>query len=127
MHLPPPRERMEDLAPLLDHCLEEASQSFGKKKPTLPPEILTLLSVYHFPGNVRELRSMVFDAVAQHQSGVLSLESFRRALKNRSARKDATATADISAAEVPFQSFGDHAGGAQQKTCQAKAAFPKGT
>jgi len=105
VHLPPLRERMEDLAPLLDHCLEEAAQSFGKKKPTPPPEILTLLSVYHFPGNVRELRSMVFDAVAQHQSGVLSLESFRRALKDQLARKDAPATADMSAVEAPFQSF----------------------
>jgi DNA-binding NtrC family response regulator len=105
VHLPPLRERMEDLAPLLGHCLEEASQSFGKKKPTPPPEILTLLSVYHFPGNVRELRSMVFDAVAQHQSGVLSLESFRRALKDQLARKDAAATADMSAVGVPFQSF----------------------
>ena len=105
VHIPPLRERMEDLASLLDHCLEEAAQSFGKKKPTPPPEIVTLLSVYHFPGNVRELRSMVFDAVAQHQSGVLSLESFRTALKDQLGRKDATATTDMYAVEAPFQSF----------------------
>ena len=159
VHIPPLRERMEDLASLLDHCLEEAAQSFGKKKPTPPPEIVTLLSVYHFPGNVRELRSMVFDAVAQHQSGVLSLESFRRALRDQLARKDATATTDMSAVECPVPVLpvsahhqghgrspgrrgaeavgkqpggrrppvGDHTGSAQQKACQAKAAFPEGT
>ena len=105
VHIPPLRERMEDLDLLLDHCLEDAAQSFGKKKPTPPPEILILLSVYHFPGNVRELRSMVFDAVAQHQSGVLSLESFRKALKkDLPAPTDATETTDMSAAEVPFGS-----------------------
>ena len=81
VHLPSLRERMEDLPLLLDQCLGDAAQSLGKKKPTPPPELLTLLSTYSFPGNVRELRSMVFDAVAQHGSGVLSLESFRRAIR----------------------------------------------
>jgi DNA-binding NtrC family response regulator len=104
VHIPPLRERMEDLPLLLDHCLEDAAQSFGKKKPTPPPEILTLLSVYHFPGNVRELRSMVFDAVAQHRSGVLSLESFRKALKkDPSVPAEAAETTDMSAIEIPFQ------------------------
>jgi transcriptional regulator with PAS, ATPase and Fis domain len=46
---------------------------------------LTLLSVYHFPGNVRELRAMIFDAVALHRSGsFLGMESCREAIeKNR--------------------------------------------
>jgi transcriptional regulator with PAS, ATPase and Fis domain len=36
-----------------------------------------MLESYHFPGNIRELQAMVFDAIAQHKSGVLALTVFR--------------------------------------------------
>ncbi len=78
--IPPLRERCEDIAPLLDHFLEVAAVSFGKKKPTPPGELVTLLQTYDFPGNVRELEAMVHDAVARHCSGVLSMESFSSAI-----------------------------------------------
>jgi DNA-binding NtrC family response regulator len=58
----------------------ETAASLGKKKPTLPPELFTLLSAYDFPGNVRELRMLTYDAVARHRSGVLSMDSFRNAI-----------------------------------------------
>ena len=35
------------------------------------------MSLYSFPGNVRELEALVFDAVARHTGGILSMESFR--------------------------------------------------
>jgi DNA-binding NtrC family response regulator len=75
--IPPLRDRKEDIPALLDHFLALAAQTFAKKKPTAPDELLTLLATYHFPGNVRELESMVFDAVASHQSGKLSMQSFK--------------------------------------------------
>ena len=68
VHLPPLRERREDLPLLIDYFLETASQTLGKKKPTPPKELFILLSTYHFPGNIRELQSMVLDAVSSHQS-----------------------------------------------------------
>lgn len=77
VQIPPLRERLEDLPLLIDHFLGEAAASLGRKKPTPPPELLTLLSVYPFPGNVRELQALIHDAVARHGSGVLSLDSFR--------------------------------------------------
>ncbi len=80
VELPPLRERKEDLAPLLDYFLVEAAESMKKKKPTVPPELLTLLLTYSFPGNVRELRAMVYDAVSVHSGGVLSLTRFKTAL-----------------------------------------------
>ncbi len=80
IHIPPLNERKEDLAVLLDHFLEEASRDTGKKKPTPPKELLHLLETYTFPGNVRELRSMVFDAIAQHKSGILSMAPFLKAM-----------------------------------------------
>jgi len=77
IHLPPLRERNDDLPLLLDHFLASAAASLGKKKPTPPPELAVLLSLYHFPGNVMELEALVFDAVVRHSSGILSMESFR--------------------------------------------------
>ena len=80
VHVPPLRERPEDLPLLVEHSLEEAARSLGKKKPTPPPELFTLLAAYGFPGNVRELKMLIHDAVARHRSGVLSLDSFRNAI-----------------------------------------------
>lgn len=77
VHLPPLRERKGDLGLLLDHFLERAADALGKRKPTPPPELVTLLETYDFPGNVRELEGMVFDAVAHHSSRILSMASFK--------------------------------------------------
>jgi len=41
---------------------------------------MNLLAQYPFPGNIRELESMIFDAVSTHKKGILSLEKFRMAI-----------------------------------------------
>jgi transcriptional regulator with PAS, ATPase and Fis domain len=78
--IPTLRERPEDMPILVAHFLEKAAASLGRKVPSHPGELLTLLRNYHFPGNVRELEAMVDDAVARHESGVLSMESFKQAI-----------------------------------------------
>ena len=75
IHIPPLRERMDDIPILVDHFLEEASHAVDKKKPTPPKELFTLLGIYDFPGNIRELQGMVFDAVSNHSSKILSISS----------------------------------------------------
>ncbi|HUH65830.1 MAG TPA: sigma-54 dependent transcriptional regulator [Syntrophales bacterium] len=80
VNIPPLRDRKEDLPVLLDAFLEEAARDFARKKPAVPKELLHLLETYPFPGNVRELRSMVYDAVSRHRSGILSMDSFIRAM-----------------------------------------------
>lgn len=77
VHLPPLRDRKEDIPFLVDKFLDVASKELHKKKPTVPKQLYTLLSTYGFPGNVRELRSMVFDAMSVHETGTLSMDSFR--------------------------------------------------
>jgi DNA-binding NtrC family response regulator len=77
IHIPPLRGRREDLPVLVEHFLEKASKVLDKKKPTPPVELITLLSTYHFPGNVRELESMIFDALSSHASGKLSMDLFK--------------------------------------------------
>jgi two-component system, NtrC family, response regulator HydG len=81
VHLPPLRERPEDIALLVDCFLEEAAASQRKKKPAVPSEVITLLSSCPFPGNVRELRALVFDAMIQHKGGSLSVDLFRKAVR----------------------------------------------
>lgn len=77
VRLPPLRERLEDLPLLLHHFLKKSAFELQKKVPTPPPSLLSLLSSYSFPGNIRELEAMVFDAVSRHRSRVLSLETFK--------------------------------------------------
>ncbi len=85
IQLPPLRERLDDIPLLIEHYLEKATSTLDKKKPTAPRELATLLRTYHFPGNVRELEGMIFDAVSRHTSGVLSLSSFREKISHSSA------------------------------------------
>ncbi|MBI9083464.1 MAG: sigma-54-dependent Fis family transcriptional regulator [Desulfobacterales bacterium] len=77
VHLPPLRQRMEDLPLLVDHFMEKASQKLGKTTPRYPDELVPLLSCYHFPGNIRELETMIFDSVSNHKSRTLSLDTFK--------------------------------------------------
>jgi DNA-binding NtrC family response regulator len=81
--IPPLRERREDLPILVDHFLEKASETLGKKKPTPPRELFTLLSTYHFPGNIRELQSIILDAVSSHKSGKLSMGVFKSYIRQK--------------------------------------------
>ncbi|MBK7980847.1 MAG: sigma-54-dependent Fis family transcriptional regulator [Ignavibacteriae bacterium] len=77
VHIPPLRERKEDIPILISHFLTTASNTLNKKRPASPKQLYTILTNYSFPGNVRELEGIIFDAVSRHSSGILSLESIR--------------------------------------------------
>ncbi|MBJ6726479.1 sigma-54-dependent transcriptional regulator [Geomesophilobacter sediminis] len=87
--IPPLRERPGDIPLLLDHFLGEAAQALGKKKPTPPRELAQLLCTYDFPGNIRELRAMVYDAVSLHRERILSMETFLKAIGPAGAKRPA--------------------------------------
>ncbi len=99
--IPPLRSRKQDITLLLDYFLEVASKELGKTLPSYPPELPVLLSNYDFPGTVRELRSLVYDAVSRHQSRLLSMEVFRQVItpdkrKNNDVLSAVTFNPDIS-------------------------------
>ena len=81
IRIPPLRERLEDLPLLVEHFVQKAANTLGKKKPAYPSELITLLNCYHFPGNVRELETLVFDAVSNHKTRILSLDTFRERIR----------------------------------------------
>ncbi len=76
IYIPPLRERLDDIPLLLDHFLTLAASRLDKSKPVVPRELVPMLATYSYPGNIRELEAMVFDAVSRYRSGVLSLDSF---------------------------------------------------
>lgn len=84
VHIPPLRERLEDIPLLIEYYLEKAAHTLHKKKPTAPQELARLLHTYSFPGNIREFQGMIFDAVSRHTSGVLALNSFREKILQNS-------------------------------------------
>ncbi len=103
IELLPLRERKEDIPYLLDFFLNEAASAAGKKTPTYPPELLTLLNAYHFPGNIREMKAMVHDAVSVHAKGVLSLERFKEAIAvSGSALSEEALTVPLSQLHIKF-------------------------
>ena len=103
VRIPPLRDRLEDIPLLLDGFLQEAAHALNKKKPTCPPELIAYLATYHFPGNVRELKALVFDAVARHHGGVLSMAAFRAVTGEKPAA--VTPAAGV-AADAGFQLVG---------------------
>ena len=63
LHLPPLRERTEDILPLARHFMNELRGRTGKGDLTLSPEVETQLRSYGFPGNVRELENIIEQAM----------------------------------------------------------------
>jgi len=59
IHLPPLRERQEDLPDLIQVILKEVSPAMGLSSASITPDALDALMKYHWPGNVRELRNVV--------------------------------------------------------------------
>jgi len=86
VHIPPLRKRLDDIPLLLDYFLEEAAREFGVQKFVWPRELPLLLQTYSFPGNIREMQAMIYDAVSRHKSKMLSMAVFEKYIAGQ--RKD---------------------------------------
>ena len=78
IRIPPLRERFDDLQILVDQFLQKSSKELNKKIPYLPKELFQLLKLHNFPGNIRELKGMVHDAVVHHKSKKMNLNVFKK-------------------------------------------------
>ncbi len=103
IRIPPLRKRREDVPLLVNHFIKKASSEMKKKIPRIPEELFTLLNVYHFPGNIRELKGMVYDAVSRHQSGILSLDTFKEHLEYCTGIQQNVSNAAVDTANVATQ------------------------
>lgn len=73
IHIPPLRERTDDIPALLDHFLKHFAAENGKKIDDISPEAMKILTAYSWPGNVRELRNCVERMVVMARGSTLTL------------------------------------------------------
>ncbi|NWF99202.1 MAG: sigma-54-dependent Fis family transcriptional regulator [Nitrospirae bacterium] len=71
IHVPPLRERKEDIPELVEHFLQFFADEYGKKPKKITNEGLELLSTYDWPGNVRELRNVIERLVIMTPSEII--------------------------------------------------------
>ncbi|MBN1577845.1 MAG: sigma-54-dependent Fis family transcriptional regulator [Chitinispirillaceae bacterium] len=76
IHVPPLRERPDDIPLLVEHFVSEAAAALGKPSPAVPFNVVAPLQQCRFPGNVRELQALVFDAVTRCRDSELGSEVF---------------------------------------------------
>lgn len=81
--LPPLSHRVGDIPLLLDIFISEASRTMGKTPPRYHPSLVEYLATYQFPGNIRELKAMVFDAVARCNGTTLQNDLFLQGIGMR--------------------------------------------
>lgn len=63
LHLPPLRERRDDILPLARGLVERLSARFSMSPPALSPEACTVLEQYSWPGNIRQLEYVLLQAI----------------------------------------------------------------
>lgn len=84
IHIPPLRERIEDIKPLILHFAQNFSAKFNKPNFTIDKGVIDELKKYEFPGNVRELKNMTERAFILCKGNMLGINDFPiRPLKNQ--------------------------------------------
>ncbi len=76
IHIPPLRERKEDILVLLNFFLKSFSKTMKKTIREIDNQTLSALSQYDFPGNIRELKNLVEQAVILCEGNILNFEHF---------------------------------------------------
>jgi two-component system, NtrC family, response regulator PilR len=82
IHLPPLRERREDIPLLARAFLERYAKSMNKPIDSIEPEAMRRLEVYDWPGNVRELENTVERSVAMETGKRITLEGLPERITN---------------------------------------------
>ena len=73
IHLPPLRERVQDILPLTEFFVEKLSARLNKTIDSIPDEVMTVLQAHDWPGNIRELQNCIERAVLFSPGSVLRL------------------------------------------------------
>ncbi len=84
IHIPPLRERKEDIPLLISHFLREISRENNKHIEGIDNKARMALYNYHWPGNVRELRNCIESAVVMCKGNIITLEDLPPTVRNSS-------------------------------------------
>ncbi len=82
IHLPPLRERLEDIPLLAYHFLKLAQAKVNKRVERIAPEALEAMKNYHWPGNLRELENVIERALVLTDSNEIRVEHLPMGLQN---------------------------------------------
>ncbi len=80
IHIPPLRERKEDIVPLIHFFLQRFNQKYGKHK-SIHHEVVDTLLSYNWPGNVRELKNLIERLVIMSKENTISLSDLPRDIR----------------------------------------------
>ncbi len=100
IHVPPLRERREDISLLSQTFLKEFSLDRGKNIEGFTDEVLDLFDAYSWPGNVRELRNVVERAVLFCKGSHITVEELPAGLRGSSSTEQAAARATMKVAPL---------------------------
>jgi transcriptional regulator with AAA-type ATPase domain len=78
IYLPPLRERIDDIPLLVEHFVRATCTSMGKQIPEIPDELYGILTAYHYPGNVRELESMIYNVISVYTGKQFPLDLIKK-------------------------------------------------
>src|ERR671931_2130669 len=81
IHLPPLRERTEDIPLLVAHFIGRVAKDIGKTVLGITPDALAVLERYHWPGNIRELENVIERAIVLGSGEQITPEAFPAALR----------------------------------------------
>jgi DNA-binding NtrC family response regulator len=76
LHVPPLRERPDDIEPLVIAFVQEFAKKFNKQTPQIPKEVMEVLRTQQWKGNVRELRNIIERVVLLNDAPILTLNHF---------------------------------------------------
>src|SRR5438067_2600264 len=105
IHLPPLRDRREDIPLLAEHFLAKYSEQMGKTVSGVSHEAMEALQRYDWPGNIRELENTIERAVALEATPTILVETLPRTVRDGSARSAASSSAPVSDAGLPAAGF----------------------
>jgi len=100
IHIPPLRERPEDIKPLLIHFADLFSAKFNKSGIQISKEVFNLLLTYDFPGNVRELKNMTERAIILCKGNTLGLNDFPVKAQKITSSHDAADSVSLKLSEI---------------------------
>ena len=83
LHLPPLRERPDDIPLLVDHFLKRAAERNGRSLPAIEPDLMGRLASYGWPGNIRELENAVERMVVCARRSCLTVRDLPQELMDR--------------------------------------------
>jgi len=84
IHLPPLRERRNDIPLLVDHFLKEAGEMHKNMPPEISKEAISVMMGYHWPGNVRELQNAIQFAIVNCSGDTIFPKDLPMELKDKS-------------------------------------------